>query len=71
MSHEPVSLTPEQLAAVRTGAASVPSCWRERYLNSVLDELLGHEPDRVSDEDVPRAIDAVRNVFHALNFDDD
>jgi hypothetical protein len=37
----------------------------------VQDELLGHEPDRVSDEDVVKAIDGVRWAITVGLQDDD
>jgi predicted DNA-binding transcriptional regulator YafY len=61
MSHrEPFTLTSEQQAAIRVAAASIQPCWRDRFLASVQDQLLSHEPDRVTDADVARAIDGVR-----------
>jgi hypothetical protein len=69
--HNPVFLTTEQTALIRTAAASINPSWRQRFLASVEDQLLGHEPDHVSDTDVLAAIDAVRGAFHTLDLNDD
>jgi hypothetical protein len=56
MSYNQISLTLEQTEVIRAAAASVEPCWRERFLASVQDHLLGHQPDHVSDDDGLAAI---------------
>jgi hypothetical protein len=62
----------EQTALIRSAAASLQPCWRERFLASVQDHLLGHEPDRpISDDQVVKAIDGVRWAMFVGTIDDD
>jgi hypothetical protein len=54
-----IFLSEAQQAVIRAAAASVDPCWRERFLRSIEDRLLGHEPDHVSDDDVLAAIEGI------------
>jgi hypothetical protein len=64
MSYNQIFVSEEQQAVIRTAAASIEPCWRERFLASVQDQLLGHEPDRpISDDQVVKAIDGERGAM--------
>ena len=71
MSHEPIALSKEQTEAIKAAATNVPACWRERFLASVADRLLSHEPDRVYDSDVIAAITGVTWALNVGLSDDD
>jgi hypothetical protein len=64
MSYQnPVFLSREQSEVIRVAAASINPSWRQRFLASVEDQLLGHEPDRVSDDDVVKAVESYARPF--------
>jgi hypothetical protein len=71
MSYEPIALSREQTELIRAAATSAQPCWRERFLNSIQDELLSHNPSHVSDEDVVAAIDVVKWAMLVGTVDDD
>jgi hypothetical protein len=57
---------------IKAAAAFIEPCWRERFLASVQDQLLGHEPDRpISDDQVVEAVDGVRWAMFVGTIDDD
>jgi hypothetical protein len=63
MSYD-LTLTKDQLAAIRTAAASLDPTWRSRFLASVQDALLWparHHP--ITDSDVVAAVESVRSTF--------
>jgi hypothetical protein len=65
-------LNEAQSATIKAAAASIPTCGRERFLRSIEDRLLGHEPDRpISDDQVVKAIDGVRWAMFVGTIDDD
>jgi hypothetical protein len=66
-----IFLSEEQTSLIRTAANSIDPCWRQRFLASVEDHLLGHDPSHVSDEDVVAAIDGVRWAMTVGTIDDD
>jgi hypothetical protein len=66
-----IDLSKEQTALIRSAANSINPCWRQRFLASVEDHLLGHDPNHVSDEDVVKAIDGVRWAMFVGTVDDD
>jgi hypothetical protein len=72
MSYNQIFLSEQQTAVIRAAANSIDPCWRQRFLASVQDQLLGHEPDRpISDDQVVKAIDGVRWAMFVGTIDDD
>jgi hypothetical protein len=66
-----IFLNEEQTALVRSAAASIDPCWHQRFLASVQDELLGHNPSHVTNDDVLAALESVRWAMFEGTIDDD
>lgn len=61
---EPLLLSKEQLDVIMTTANAVPPSWRDRYLSSVADRLIGLEP--LTTADIVAVADRVRLVMLAV-----
>jgi hypothetical protein len=54
MNDKPLTLTENQRALVKAGAASLPVDWRERFLSAVSNQLATR--DHITDDDIERAV---------------
>jgi hypothetical protein len=59
MNDKPLTLTENQKALVKAGAASLPVDWRERFLSAVSDQLATRD-DHITDDDIERAVHSAR-----------